>query len=316
MTANLPLVTIGILTRNRKDELLVALESCFAQEYHPLEILVVDDGSSDDTVREVKRVFPEVRLLSLDGNSGIAMGRNMIFHEAKGEYIVMIDDDAYFTDTDTVSVAVEDLRSDEQLAVVALPFVEFRGASWRDGGNSAGVELLRLGQDLRRFTGCAHAVRKTAVLRVGGYREHLFGWGEEKDLCLRLIDCGLRIAYGRGGPVVHLASARRDHRRAEHYAVRNTLIVDFLNMPGPYVLLRMVSDTVKLPLYGFAPMSFMRRVGYVLDGLAWCALHWRERMPVSKAACRKYRQYPSHSPEAFRGGKVPCSARRKGPTGV
>ncbi|MBU1909324.1 MAG: glycosyltransferase, partial [Verrucomicrobia bacterium] len=94
-----PRVSICIPTRNRKDALIVCLESCLAQDYRPLEIIVYDDASTDGTSGEVKRLFPEILCISTKERVGQAGLRDRGFRDCHGDFVFSLDDDAYFSDT-------------------------------------------------------------------------------------------------------------------------------------------------------------------------------------------------------------------------
>ncbi|RJP62305.1 MAG: glycosyltransferase, partial [Ignavibacteriales bacterium] len=72
MENNRPLVTVNILSYNRKDELRNTLKKVYEQDYKNIEIIVVDNASSDGTHEMVKSEFPEVKLIQLEKNIGIA----------------------------------------------------------------------------------------------------------------------------------------------------------------------------------------------------------------------------------------------------
>lgn len=94
MTA--PLVTIGLTTYNALQTLERALASALAQTWRPIEIVAVDDGSSDGTLELLERVAreqPVLRVLSNAPNGGVAVSRNRILKEARGEFVVFFDDD-------------------------------------------------------------------------------------------------------------------------------------------------------------------------------------------------------------------------------
>lgn len=89
-----PLVSILITTYNDGDTLKAALESCFAQTYGQLEILVLNNGSSDST-RDVLAALnePRLRVMHEPVNLGIAPARNLLLQAAKGEFIAWLDAD-------------------------------------------------------------------------------------------------------------------------------------------------------------------------------------------------------------------------------
>lgn len=86
-----PSVSVILPVYNGQDTLGQALESVLAQEYHPLEIVVVDDGSTDNT-RQIAEAFPQVVFLS-QANQGPSAARNRGLQAASGELIAFIDDD-------------------------------------------------------------------------------------------------------------------------------------------------------------------------------------------------------------------------------
>lgn len=91
-----PLITIGITVYNAAATIERALKSAIAQDWPHLEILAVDDGSSDSSAAFINRIAqqdPHVRLVRHDRNQGCAAARNTVLREAKGEYIAWFDDD-------------------------------------------------------------------------------------------------------------------------------------------------------------------------------------------------------------------------------
>ena len=89
---NDPLISIVICTYNRAHFLPLALESVFAQSYQAIEVIVVDDGSTDNTSSLMKRYEGKVHY-SRQNNQGVAVARNTGLHLAQGEFIAFHDDD-------------------------------------------------------------------------------------------------------------------------------------------------------------------------------------------------------------------------------
>jgi glycosyltransferase involved in cell wall biosynthesis len=93
---NSPLVTIGLTAYNAANTIERALASALAQTWRPIEVVAVDDCSSDGTLEILKRLaeqHPELRVFRNPTNSGVAVSRNRILEEAKGEFVVFFDDD-------------------------------------------------------------------------------------------------------------------------------------------------------------------------------------------------------------------------------
>ncbi|MEM3062363.1 MAG: glycosyltransferase family 2 protein, partial [Nitrososphaerota archaeon] len=87
------LVSIIILNYNGDSVLLECLESVFSSNYHNFEVIVVDNASSDGSDRLTKKHFPQIRLIKNKRNLGYSIGNNIGILEAKGEYIVLLNND-------------------------------------------------------------------------------------------------------------------------------------------------------------------------------------------------------------------------------
>lgn len=93
-TRRTPLVSVVIPTYNRADLLPAAIRSACAQSYAHLEILVVDDGSTDETAAAVHTIGdPRVRHVPHPRNKGLPAARNTGIRAARGEYVAFLDDD-------------------------------------------------------------------------------------------------------------------------------------------------------------------------------------------------------------------------------
>src|SRR5438034_4863248 len=97
-----PLASIVITTKNRQEELLLAICSAFSQSI-PVEVLVMDDGSTDGTAEMIRTRFPSVRLERSERSIGYVVQRNRAARLAIADIIFSIDDDATFTSPNTVA---------------------------------------------------------------------------------------------------------------------------------------------------------------------------------------------------------------------
>ena len=95
MTEQHPLVSVIIPVHNGGRYLRAALESVFAQTYRPFEVIVVDDGSTDDS-GVIAQSFHDVRYIH-QANQGVAAARNNGIEAARGEFFAFLDQDDLWT---------------------------------------------------------------------------------------------------------------------------------------------------------------------------------------------------------------------------
>lgn len=163
-----PLVSVIVPCYNMSAFLEETLRSIVASDYRPLEVLVTDDGSTDDSL-SVANTFaaqhPEVRVIS-QPNSGVSAARNNAIRHAKGDYILPVDADNLIT-PDYVRLAAAVLDTHPEVLAVGCE-AEFFGA--RTGRWKLPPFSLRLLARKNMIDTCA-MYRRTDWERVGGYDE-------------------------------------------------------------------------------------------------------------------------------------------------
>ncbi len=187
------MVSVILPTYNGSKWLKKAIESVLHQSYQDWELLVVDDGSTDNT-SEIVAGFAatdlRIRYLRNVSNLGIQKSLNRGLREAKGEYIARIDDDDMWSDTDKLAEQVEFLNTHPEYILVGTGVVMV---------NENGMELFRYllpqtDEEIKSkilfknyFVHSSVLFRKDIVLSVGGYSE------EESALHFEDYDLWLRI---------------------------------------------------------------------------------------------------------------------------
>src|SRR5258708_2669434 len=118
----LPRVLVGIVTHNRAGILPKAIESALSQSYPNIEVAVLDDGSDDGT-SALQSDFPAVQWQRWESPRGYLEARNLLMRTARADYYLSLDDDAWFTDTDEIAVAIEYLEANPKVAGGAFNFL-------------------------------------------------------------------------------------------------------------------------------------------------------------------------------------------------
>lgn len=115
-----PLVSVVIPTYNRSRLLLETLQSVFAQTFRDFEVIVVNDGSTDDTLEVLRRFGARVRVISQQ-NGGIGVARNRGIAEASGHYVALLDHDDLWM-PEKLARQVQFLEEHHECIAVGVPY--------------------------------------------------------------------------------------------------------------------------------------------------------------------------------------------------
>lgn len=268
------LVSVVIVSKDRKIDLIECIDSYLKSSYQPLEIIVVDNGSNPPIATWFAKKYPGVKLIISEFNVGAAAGRNLGLKEAKGEYILFTDDDAY-CDKDMVKHLVDVFEQQKQAGIIQpLVYDREKKQMLQGAGHdinlttgriwAAGVKVKDTGQydGLREvpMCGCVWMVKREVFKKIGDYDEDYFIPYEDSDFSIRARKAGFKLycyskakTYHRGhkSTFVHpwiewlgITSPERAYRVArnkmifmrKHSPLPNNLIFFFILMPA-YVLI-------------------------------------------------------------------------------
>ncbi len=299
-----PSVTVGIGTKNRPDALVRCLRSLRLLRGLAAEALVVDDASEPPVEGPARAALGggttlPVRFIRHDASRSVSACRNRIAREAATPWVLNLDDDAFVVTREAVEMAVRVLESDSSVAAVAFAQCDEHGVPYHPSAQPLPVAHPAYAAS---FIGFAHLLRRDAFLAVGGFRERLGINGEEKELCIRLLDRGWRVVYLPAARIGHVADqGGRDARRYLHQTVRNNALSAMYDEPFPLVL-----AGTALRLYGYFPMRKGWKIhdpggfGAIVRGLARdLPAVWRERSPVRWSTIRRWRAMTRSEPQPY-----------------
>jgi GT2 family glycosyltransferase len=217
-----PLLSVAIATFNGRELLEGVLASLAHQTIAAeMNLVVIDDGSSDDTVMWLREHRPDVRLIAHDRNLGVSRSLNEGLGLAEGEFLALLNNDVEL-EPDCLELLVEDLREHPDAAASNPKLLDFHRRDHLDGAgdiytwwgmaNRRGHGELDRGQYDRAeavFGACAAVAvyRRSAIEQVGGLDEDFFAYLEDVDWSMRALLAGFQCRYQPQAVAYHMGSA-------------------------------------------------------------------------------------------------------------
>lgn len=260
------------------------------------DLIVVDNGSSDESVSYLREFYPEIEIIAFEHNYGFAEGYNRAIGLLPHEFVVLLNSDAA-PQGDWLTSPIEHLLSDPSIAGVQPKIRSYREPQYFEYAGAAGGYLdplgypycrgrvmdhveLDLGQydteeDIMWASGACLIIRREVYLAVGGLDARFFAHQEEIDLAWRIRSRGWRMICDPRSVVLHLggASLAMYSPRKIYLNHRNNLLMLYKNLStGRLVLtlcLRLVLDLAVACSYLLRgkPRGFVAVVKALYDAL-------------------------------------------------
>jgi GT2 family glycosyltransferase len=266
-------------------ECLDALRECTCPR---LAVIVVDNGSTDDSVTRIRASHPDVLLLESGENLGFAGGNNIGIRHALAhgaQYLWLLNNDTKPA-PDALSALVAKALTDRGIGAVAS-ICYFANApstvqAWAGGrvnlwiGYSRNSTVPHNDDWFRSLNGTSMLIARAAIEDVGLLDEGFFLYWEDTEFCLRLQNNGWRIAAAANSRVLHKVNAS---------ARGNGLILDRYHTASGLRILRLHSPVPQLASFIFLTVRFTRRL--LRLQFARCASVWKgvqdycQSLPVS-----------------------------------
>jgi len=200
---NCKFISVIVCTYNGSATLRACLESLRKLSYPDFEVLVIDDGSTED-IAAITAAFPEVRYLRQE-HAGLSAARNLGAREALGEILAYTDDDC-LVDEDWLTHLAAGFDNPKWVAcggpnIPPVPRNEIEAIVAAAPGAPAHVMLNDA--EAEHLPGCNLAIRKDALNAIGGFRDHYRTAGDDVDICWRLRDAGKHLRFMPGAMVWH-----------------------------------------------------------------------------------------------------------------
>ncbi len=235
-----------------------------------IEIIIADNGSTDNSLEYLKTNFPSVTLMDLKTNYGFAKGYNVALGQIDADYFVLVNSDVK-VEKGWIEPCIEQFEKDKKIAAVQPKVLSYKEPEYFEYAGAAGGFIDKYGYPFCRgrildqvekdenqyditgeifwATGACMFVRAEAFKNAGGLDSDFWAHMEEIDLCWRLKNQGFKIMYEPKSVIYHLGGGSLEYGnpRKVFLNFRNNLYMLFKNLPKKKftrrLLFRMILDS-------------------------------------------------------------------------
>lgn len=249
-----PLVAIVILNWNGKAFLEKFLPSVTATAYLNAEIIVADNGSTDDSLDFLDSTYPNVGIIQNNANLGFAKGYNEALKKLQADYFVLLNSDVEVT-PDWIGPVIELMESDKTIAACQPKIKSFANKDQFEYAGACGGWIDKFGYPFSRgrvfdmcesdsgqydhaepcfwATGAALFIRASVFREMRGFDEFFFAHQEEIDLCWRMQLAGYKVYVAPASVVYHVGGGTlpKGNSKKTFLNFRNNLIMLAKNLP-------------------------------------------------------------------------------------
>lgn len=218
------LVGIVILNWNGKKDTLACIESIVKQDYADYQIIVVDNGSSDDSVPAIRSAFPQVEVIAIGQNLGFGAGNNVGFKKAlegKAEYILLLNNDT-IVDAQMLDRLVSASRRNPMIGIVSpkIYYYDDPRRIWSVGGLDLLGHVIGLRSNTRKpldhgqynidremdyFLSCAMLIKRELIEKIGMLDPEYFLMTDDFDYSYRARKAGYILWFAHDAIMWHKA---------------------------------------------------------------------------------------------------------------
>jgi len=256
-----PLVSIVILNWNGEKLFPACIESLYNIDYSPIEIVFVDNGSTDNSL-EIARGFKNIAIIENGKNLGYAAGNNRAINRITGKYVCFLNNDIV-VDRAWLNEAVRYLETYKTVGVIACRNMDYFNKEiidglyhhvipfftlWRFGRGKAFCNdpLYSTPGYVLSALGSSAIYRTDLIKKLEGFDESFFAYWEDVDLCMRINNAGYRCLYDPSAVVYHMdqASFGKNSKKSAYYSDRNKFF--FIKKNFPFSFLKTIGNDVFL----------------------------------------------------------------------
>ena len=197
-------------------------------DYQSCEVIIIDNNSTDDSISIIQRNFPSIKIFCSLVNLGFGRANNLAIQHSRGDYLLFLNTDTILIEN-TPQILLAYLQQHQNIGIISPKIVFLDGSYQLSCGRLPNIVIefldkIRYGlnkkwhhifanlyskqysniQEMGWLTGACLMMTRDVFDRVGGFDESFFMYFEDKDICKRVAEMGLKVVYYPKTSLIHL----------------------------------------------------------------------------------------------------------------
>ncbi|MGQ9640379.1 MAG: glycosyltransferase family 2 protein [Candidatus Bathyarchaeia archaeon] len=269
-----PKVSIIVLNYNGKKYLKNCLDSLRKQVYPNYEVIMFDNASTDGSVNYVRENFHWVKIIENPTNLGYAKANNEAEKAASGEYLLFLNVDTWVK-PDLLNALISTVMNNPKIGACACTQFSYDGKQRLNSGLTTDLFAYPINPNKKEqilySDGASLFVKRQVFRRIGGFDPAYFMYGEDVDLCWRILLSGYDVVAAQSAIVGHKTSGTyvkpgkiyQINQLRRYLAERNSLRTILKNYSA-HTLLYILPLRAVITLLQIAFFSLIRQYAFVI----------------------------------------------------
>lgn len=308
---NEPLVSIIIVNWNGGEVMWQCLDSLSKMRYSPWELIIVDNGSTDNSYKFAKKLVStshKVQVIENKSNLGFAKANNQGIEFAKGKYVLLLNNDTK-VERDLISAMIKFMETNLVVGVIQPKIFIMDKPGYLD---NAGSFLTKTGflqhwgymhKDSTEFNksreifsakGACMLIKKDLIDKIGLFDNEFFNYFEETDFCWRVWLAGYRVMYVPTSHIYHMvgfSSKRQNQSFVYFHSLKNMLAAQIKNLELKNLI--QITPTFLLIIVSLS-IYYLIRLRFREFAMIWKAIFWNlthiDRLLKKRSMVQRFRK--------------------------
>lgn len=273
-----PIVSVIIPNYNGLEYLKICFPTLKVQTQKNTEIIVVDNGSGDDSVKFIKENFPQIKVIRFNKNFGFSRAVNTGIIKSKGRYIFVLNNDTEL-DRKCLEYLVNSANEHPEAGFISAKILQFNDRTKIDNagdyldstghlltrGYGKSEKLYSKGEYIFLGTGSGTLFKREVFKRIGYFDESFFFYMEDADFCFRAQLAGFKGWFEPKALIYHkrMGTSKKYIKNYEALVFRNMTMVVIKNFPKKLLLHNF--NWLKIVLVHINTLRYLLFKGKLLD---------------------------------------------------